>query len=83
MKAFEISDDDAVVWKRIWETASGAAFECALKLFAREAPLGRYGSGLPAARNDGVRARGKSDAICRLASSLGRLWGGMILESGT
>jgi hypothetical protein len=35
MKAFEISGDDAVVWRSIRETASGAAFECALELFAR------------------------------------------------
>jgi hypothetical protein len=60
MKAFEISGDDAVIWKRIRETASGAAFECALKLFAREAPFGRYGGGLPAARNGGVERRRKS-----------------------
>ena len=35
MQAFEISGDDAVIWKRIRETASGAAFEGALELFAR------------------------------------------------
>jgi hypothetical protein len=60
MQAFEIAGGDAVIWKRIRETASGAAFECALKSFAREAPFRRYGSGLPAARNDGVERRRKS-----------------------
>ena len=54
MQAFEISGYDAVVWKRFRETTSDAAFERALKFFAREAPFGRHGSGLPAARNNGV-----------------------------
>ena len=60
MQAFEISGYDAIVWKRIRETASDAAFERALKFFAREAPFGRYGSGLPSTRNDGVERRGKA-----------------------
>jgi len=60
MQAFEISGYDAVVWKRIRETAGGAAFERALKFFAREAPFGRNGSGLPAARNGGVKRGGKA-----------------------
>jgi hypothetical protein len=60
MQGFEISGDDAVVRKRIRETASGAAFEGALKLFARQIPARRYGSGLPAARNDRVERGGKS-----------------------
>ena len=60
MKALEISHDDAVIWKRIRETAGDAALERALKLFAREAPFGRYGGGLPPARNGGVECRRKS-----------------------
>src|SRR5579862_4652671 len=60
MQAFEISGDDAVLWERIRETASGAAFECALELFACEAPARKYGSGLPAARDDGVERGWKS-----------------------
>lgn len=60
MQAFKISGYDAVVWKGIRETASDAAFERALKFFAREAPFGRNGSGLPTARNGGVERGGKA-----------------------
>lgn len=82
MKAFEISGYDAIIWKRIGETASGAAFECALELFTREAPARRDGSGLPAARNDGVERRRKSMRFVGWHLRWTAFWGGMILESG-